>query len=98
MSPRYLIMRGAQIIRVYHDDLDNSYWKRASSSCEREMQDVERTIMAATGLKRVFRKHGRVIVDFHINDSAKFNSAAIAVMMKYPAPSPDMSSYLKRAR
>ena len=91
-------MRGAQIIRVHHGDLDLSYWKRGRSIYEREMQSVERTILDATGLKRIFRKHGFAKVDFHIRDSAKFNAAAIAVMMKFPAPSEAMAKYLKSAR
>lgn len=54
------------------------------SRSERDMKDIEYAIRAATGLQRVFRRHGHSHVDFVIRQDL-FDLAAVAVTMQYPA-------------
>lgn len=47
------------------------------------MRDVERVIKLATGMDRVYRRHGLSHVDFMIGDLDKFDAAAVALKLQY---------------
>lgn len=81
-TPWYLILKESRVIRVYHGDLDKSWWCRGSSPGESLVRKIEDEIRNATGLQRVTRKHVREFVDFHLN-AALFDRAAVAVRMSY---------------
>lgn len=85
---RYAIDADRRIIRFYHGDIDvMSYWQRGKSHYEWAMKEFERTMIVATGLKRIKKTHDnlRGHVDYKL--SAKlFNQAAVAVRMRHGAP------------
>ena len=80
----YSIDAEKRVIRLYHGDISLPWWKRTTSSFEREMHELEQTIKIATGLRRVNRRHDtvRLHVEFHIR-AELFNRAAAAVRMRH---------------
>jgi hypothetical protein len=80
--PWYLILPESRVIRVYHGDLDRSWWTRAQSRGERMAWEVESVIRYATGLQRVSRKHIGDCVDFELSPTT-FGPAAVAVRMSF---------------
>lgn len=84
-QPIYKLDRSARAIRVFHDDLDQSWWKRAGSVYERDVRAVESLIRRTTGLQRVYRRHERGWVVFVLSNR-HFNAAAVAVRLSFPDP------------
>lgn len=84
-QPIYKLDRSARVIRVFHDDLDLSWWKRAGSVYERDVRAVESLIRRTTGLQRVYRRHERCWVVFVLSNR-HFNAAAVAVRLSFPDP------------
>lgn len=80
--PWYVIDADRCVIRVYHGDLDESWWKRGMSDGEGKVRKVEDIIREATGLQRVSRIHDRNIVEFRIRKEL-FNRAAVALRMTF---------------
>lgn len=82
----YAILPDIRAVRVVHIDLDKSWWQRATSFCEREMQDVETVLRQASGLQRLYRRHNRFwsYVEFRLNRHS-FNAAACALRITYAA-------------
>lgn len=78
--PWYVIDANERVIRVYHGDLDKSWWKRGKSAGEGQVRKVENVIRAATGLQRVTCIHDRNVVEFRIRKEL-FNRAAVALKM-----------------
>lgn len=81
--PWYLILRESRVIRVYHGDLDQSWWQRGMLHGERMVEKVESVIRLATGLQRVTRRHTRECVDFMLS-AELFDRAAVAVRLSFP--------------
>lgn len=77
--PEYRVMTDGEI-RVMHLDLDDSWWKRGGSTWERDVADVERTIRAATGLKRVTKRHGRHYVAMRVRKNLVPSAVAAVVI------------------
>lgn len=80
--PWYAIDANERVIRVYHGDLDKSWWKRGGSAGEGRVRKVEDIIREATGLKRVSRTHDWNVVEFRIRKEL-FNRAAVALRMTF---------------
>lgn len=78
--PWYVVDRERCAIRVYHGDLDTSWWGRATTRGERDARRIEGIIRDATGLRRVMRRHDRNIVEFRVRKDL-FDRAAVAVRM-----------------
>lgn len=96
-SRPYIILREHRIVRMYHGDLDKSYWNRGMTRGENDMQDIERVLEAATGLARIYRRHGYSHVDFVIRSKVLFDVAAVALQMQY-TPDKTYASILKNKR
>lgn len=79
-TPWYIIDLGSRTIRVYHGDLDQTYWKRVASSDESKVRRVEDVIRNATGLQRITRRHDYHTVEFILREDL-FNRAAVALRM-----------------
>jgi hypothetical protein len=90
--PWYVIDADERVIRVYHGDLDKSWWKRGMSDGEGKVRKVEDIIREATGLQRVTRIHDRDVVEFRIRKEL-FNRAAVALKLsiKCVAESDDLA-------
>ncbi len=84
-QPIYKIDRSTRAIRVFHGDLDLTWWKRGVSIYESDVRAVETLIRRTTGLQRVYRRHERSWVVF-ILSSRHFNAAAVAVRMGFSSP------------
>lgn len=80
--PWYVIEADRCVIRVYHGDLDKSWWKRGGSAGEGQVRKVEDIIRETTGLKRVSRTHDWNVVEFRIRKKL-FNRAAVALRMTF---------------
>jgi len=78
--PWYVIDRDLCAIRVYHGDLDKSWWNRGMSRGERHVKKVDDIIREATGLRRVLRIHDWNVVEFRIRKEL-FDVAAVALVM-----------------
>lgn len=78
--PWYVIDANERVIRVYHGDLDKSWWKRGESPGEGKVRKVADIIREATGLQRVTCIHDRDVVEFRIRKEL-FNRAAVALKM-----------------
>ena len=76
------IKRDSRVIRVMHLHLDASRWNRGMDLWEAEVAEVDSVIRTSTGLKRVFRTHGRNFVDFRVRKEL-FDQAAIAVRFEF---------------
>lgn len=94
-SPWYLIDPRDRLIRVYHGDLDKTWWKRGTSPGEMDVRKVEDIIRAATGLQRVTRIHDRDVVEFRIRKDL-FDRAAVALRMSIPETSEELHQFLRR--
>lgn len=81
---QYAIITNSRVIRVFHGDLDKSWWQRGMSRGELDAKKIETVIRQVTGLQRVFRRHTRSCVDFVLRD-IHFAKASVAVRMQYPA-------------
>lgn len=81
-TPWYLIDRVRRTIRVFHGDLDETYWKRGGSPGESRVRRVESVILSATGLRRVKRRHDRQVVEFVLREDM-FNRAVVALRMSF---------------
>ena len=84
----YAIFRDARVVRVKHNDLDKSWWMRGDSFDERDMKRVERVMLEASGLQRLFRSHDlrHGYVDFRFS-AERFPQVACALLMTYRADS-----------
>jgi len=78
----YLIQREARAIRVFHSDLDQSWWRRGRSPDERRLKSVEAVIKQATGLQRTYRRHGHSFVELRVR-ADRFEAAAVAVRLRW---------------
>lgn len=81
-TPWYLIDRARRTIRVYHGDLDKTYWKRGVSRGEGQVRRVEEVILHATALQRVTRRHDHQVVEFVLREDL-FDRAALALRMSF---------------
>ena len=79
-TPWYIIDFGSRTIRVYHGDLDKTYWERGATTGEEQVRRVEEVIRYATGLHRVARRHDYQTVEFVLREDL-FNRAAVALRM-----------------
>ena len=91
---RYCLLPEKCVIRVYHADIDQSWYRRGKSQDERDMKAIETTIKTATGLRHVCRKHGIGYVDLRLRP-ALFSTAAVAVRLMY-TPDPDFERFLRQ--
>lgn len=80
----YTIFQEQRVIRLYHGDLDESWWKRGMSPAEIDMKRVESVLKQATGLQRLYRVHDTLhkYVDFYIREEL-FSQAAVAMRMTW---------------
>jgi hypothetical protein len=78
--PWYVIDADRRVIRVYHGDLDQSWWKRGMSDGEGKVRKVGDIIREATGLQRVTCIHDGNVVEFRVRKEL-FNRAAVALKM-----------------
>jgi len=81
-TPWYLIDRVSRTIRIYHGDLDKTYWKRGTSRGEGQVRRVEEVILYATALQRVTRRHDHQVVEFVLREDL-FDRAALALRMSF---------------
>lgn len=80
--PLYLIDRSRGTIRVFHGDLDETYWKRGDSPGEYDVRRVADIIRAATGLRQIKRRHDRYVVELILRKEL-FDQAATALRMSF---------------
>lgn len=80
--PWYVIDADRRVIRVYHGDLDQSWWKRGMSDGEGKVRKVGDIIREATGLQRVTCIHDGNVVEFRVRKEL-FNRAAVALRMTF---------------
>lgn len=78
--PWYVIDTERCAIRVYHGDLDKSWWTRGMAHGERQVKRVEEILREATGLQRVTRHHDWQVVEFRLRKEL-FDRAAVALRM-----------------
>lgn len=90
-TPWYLIDRVRRTIRVFHGDLDETYWKRGGSPGESRVRRVEMVILSATGLRRIKRRHDRQVVEFVLREEI-FDRAAVALRMSFKCVAEDDAS------
>ncbi len=81
----YTIFLKERVIRVAHQDLFDSYWKRGQSSWERDMVSIARFAAHVAGLKRLCSKHNLRygFVDFRFSEK-NFGTVACALKLEYP--------------
>lgn len=89
----YVILRECRAIRVFHGNLDMSWWKRAKTRGEEHVRIVEDILRQATGLNRIWRIHIRNTVEFRIRADV-FDQAAVALRLSID-PDDDVARLLR---